>query len=781
MLSSGLKVKIALFTMNLLLLNGVPIQSAQAQTIGSGNIRYMANDLGKSNKSASAKVIALSAINSGKEDFSDFKTAGVTQAIKANKAEYDSAIASALKIKGSSLTLSEVQKTVDSANKTAAANALLSINAGTEVFDDFASAGVTKAVKANKANYDSAIAAAFKIKGSRLTLNEVQNTVNSVNTTIVADALSAINSGTELFEDFTKAGITKAVKANKAEYDAAIADAKEIKGLNLTLVEVRKIVESTNTSNVETALSAINAGSETFPDFAMAGVKNAVKGNKAGYDSAISDALRIKGTSLTTAEVQKAVDSINAKAAAAALAAINKGTEDFSDFAIAGIKNALKANKAGYDSAIADDQRTKGSDLNLKEVQKTIEKVNEAVAAAGLTAINGGTEIFTDFSTAGVKKAIKTSKSEYDTAIASALKKKGTSLSLAEVQEAVDNVNAAAASSALASINAGTEIFSNFATAGITKAAEANKERYDLAIATERGKRCSMLELANVQEIVDEVNITAPWSALLLINGGLESFDDFATAGIKDAFSKNKAQYDAAIQAARESNGPPLTKSEVQTQVDKVNKAAAVVALNLINEGTKDFSNYAMAGVKGAIGALKRFYDTEIITDINKKGSNLTLNEVQAAVDNVNARAATALAAINEGTELYNDFSIAGVTKAIITDKEKYDSAIAKALKTKGSDLTLDEVQKTVNSVNATTVPPRSLQLINDGTEQFSDFALAGIKGAVGRYKGNYDKAIVAAKSVKGSELLLEEIQKLVDDVNKILSNAKNGSYMTND
>ncbi|WP_140417749.1 FIVAR domain-containing protein [Desulfosporosinus sp. FKA] len=741
----------------------------------------MANDLGKSNKSASAKVTALSAINNGKEVFADFATAGVTQAIKANKAEYDSAIASALRLKGSSLTLSEVQKAVDRVNETVAANALSTINAGTEVFDDFAAAGVTKAVKANKANYDSAIASAFKIKGSRLNLNEVQNTVNSVNTTIVADALSTINSGTELFEDFAKAGITKALKVNKAEYDAAIADAKEIKGLDLTLVEVQKIVENVNTTNVATALSSINAGSESLSDFAIAGVRNAVKGNKAGYDSAISEALKIKGASLTTAEIQKAVDSVNAAAAATALAAINKGTEDFTDFAIAGIKKALKANKAGYDSAIANDRGTKKSDLNLEDVQKAIEKVNEAVAAAALSKINGGKEIFTDFSTAGITKAVKTNQSEYDSAIAAALKKKGSNLSLAEVQEQVDNINAAVASRALAAINAGSENFADFATAGITKAAKANKDRYDLAIATARGKNCTVLKLDDVQKIVDDVNVTAPWSALLLINGGMESFDDFATAGIKDAFLKNKAQYDAAIQAARVPNGPPLTKSEVQTQVDKVNKAAAVVSLNLINEGTKDFSNYAMAGVKGAIGALKRFYDAEIITDINKKGSNLTLNEVQVAVDNVNARAATALSAINEGTELYNDFSKAGVTKANIIDKEKYDSAIAAALKEKGSDLTLDEVQKAVNSVNATTAPPRSLQLINDGTEQFSDFSLAGIKGAIGRYKGNYDKAIVDEKIIKGSELQLEEIQKLVDDVNRILSSSKNHAYMTHD
>ena len=69
----------------------------------------------------------------------------------------------------------------------------------------------------------------------------------------------------------------------------------------------------------------------------------------------------------------------------------------------------------------------------------------------------------------GLSKAIVANKAGYDTAIATAIKTKGSSLTLAEVQTQVDAVNTAAATASLAAINAGTEVFADFATAGVTK------------------------------------------------------------------------------------------------------------------------------------------------------------------------------------------------------------------------------------------------------------------------------------------------------------------------
>src|SRR5665648_875842 len=125
---------------------------------------------------------ALAGINAGTEVFADFSAAGVTGAIEASKAGYDTAIAAAIVTKGSDLTLAEVQSEVDAVNTAVfAATELAGINAGTEVFADFATAGVTGAIEASKAGYDTAIAAAIVTKGSDLTLAEVQSEVDAVN------------------------------------------------------------------------------------------------------------------------------------------------------------------------------------------------------------------------------------------------------------------------------------------------------------------------------------------------------------------------------------------------------------------------------------------------------------------------------------------------------------------------------------------------------------------------------------------------------------------------
>jgi flagellar hook assembly protein FlgD len=137
----------------------------------------------------------------------------------------------------------------------AAIQAIAAINAGTEVFADFATAGVTGAVEANKAAYDTAIAAAKATKGSDLTLTEVQAEVAAENTAAElaaqaaaqAAALATINAGTEVFADFTTAGVTGAVEANKVAYDTAIAAAKATKGSDLTLIEVQAEVDAENT------------------------------------------------------------------------------------------------------------------------------------------------------------------------------------------------------------------------------------------------------------------------------------------------------------------------------------------------------------------------------------------------------------------------------------------------------------------------------------------------------------------------------------------------------
>jgi len=713
-----------------------------------------------------AATAALTAINLGTEVFADFSTASISKAIGADKAAYDTAIASAKMTKGSDLTQAEVQTQIDVINTAAAETSLTAINAGSEVSADFSTAGVAKAIGANKATYDAAIAAAKNSKHSDLTLAEVQTQVDAVNTAAATDSLAIINAGTEASTDFSIAGVTNAVAGNLAGYNTAIASAIMTKGSNLTLAEVQTQVNAVNTATSSAALAAINAGTEVFADFATAGVKTPVTGNLAGYDTAIASAVMTKGSSLTLAEVQKQVDAVNSATIAASLAAINAGTEVFADFATAGVKTPVVSNLAGYDTTIATAIKTTGSSLTLSEVQKQIDAVNAATSAASLAAINAGTEVFADFATAGVTKAVAVHNVDYDAAIATAINTKGSSLTLAEVQTQVTAVNSAAATTSLAAINAGTELFADFSLAGITKAVVANKAGYDTAISSAIMTKTSSLSLAEVQTQVDTVNIAAATTSLAAINAGTEVFVDFSTAGISKAAVAYKTSYDTAIASAIMTKGSSLTLAELQTQISAVNTAATTASLVAINAGTEIFADFSTAGVTKAVVSNKTGYDAAIATALVTKGASLTLQEVQTQVNNVNTAVANAsLAAINTRTETFANFSTAGITKAVVRFKINYDNAIAAAIKTKGSSLTLAEVQKQIENYNAE-VAKTALMAINGEVNPFANFAKAGVTGAVLKNKIAYDNSISTAIKTKGSNLTLAEVQTQVNNVN---------------
>ncbi|MDR3541736.1 MAG: hypothetical protein P4L69_12335 [Desulfosporosinus sp.] len=719
---------------------------------------------------SAAAATSLKAINQGKEIFVDFSTAGISKAVVGNKAAYDSAIASAKLYKGSSLTLEEVQTQVVGVNASVATASLMAINAGTEIFADFSTAGISKAVVGNKAAYDTAVASNKKAKGSDLTLAEVQTQVEAVNTSASSASLAAINAGTEIFADFPTAGVSKAIAGDKTAYDTAIASAKMAKGSDLTLAEVQTQVEAVNTSASSASLAAINAGTEIFADFPTAGVSKAIAGDKAAYDTTIASAKMTKGSDLTLAEVQIQVEAVNTAAATTSLAAINAGTEAFTDFSTAGVTKAIGANKVGYDTAIAMASLTKGSSLTLAEVQTQVEAVNSAVTTASLTAINAGTEVFTDFSTAGITKALVTNNAGYDTTIALAKKLKGSSLTLAEVQIQVNAVNTAAATTSLAAINARAEVFADFSTAGVTKAVVANNADYDSAIAAAIITKGSSLTLAEVQTQVEAVNSVAAAASLVAINAGTEIFANFPIAGITKAIIANKASYDTAIASAILTKASSLSLTEVQAQVDTVNAAAATASLAAINAGTEIFADFSIAGITKTSVTYKAGYDTAIAAAIKTKGSNLTMSEVQTLVNDINTATATAsLAAINAGTEVFADFSLAGVSRPIVANKAGYDAAIATALNTKRSNLTLIEVQNQVSTINAA-VATASLAAVNAGTEVFADFSSAGVSRAVVKSKVSYDTAIAAAIRTKGSSLTLAEVQTQIDSFNAAIA-----------
>jgi len=77
------------------------------------------------------------------------------------------------------------------------------------------------------------------------------------------------------------------------------------------------------------------------------------------------------------------------------LTAINAGIDVFDDFTIAGVINAVVAEKAAYDTAVATAKGIKGSDLTLSEVQAQVDTINPAITAFTLPGQVGATTIVT--------------------------------------------------------------------------------------------------------------------------------------------------------------------------------------------------------------------------------------------------------------------------------------------------------------------------------------------------------------------------------------------------
>ena len=236
---------------------------------------------------------------------------------------------------------------------------------------------------------------------------------------------------------------------------------------------------------------------------------------------------------------------------------------------------------------------------------------------------------------------------------------------------------------------------------------------------------------------------------------------------LADTTSVNSA-YSAftALSKSQKALLTPSNSGKITAAINKIAslKGASLKALSELNSGKKAFSNFAKAGVIGAVEENKALYLAKMT-----KGSALTVAEIQVIVDTVNknASATTALTVINAGTEVFADFVTAGITGAVEGDKAAYDTEIAKAKATKGSDLTLAEIQVIVDAINKNASATTALTVINAGTEVFADFVTAGITGAVEGNKVAYDTEIAKAKATKGSDLTLEEVQAVVNTENQ--------------
>ncbi|MBK3497132.1 hypothetical protein JFL43_20310 [Viridibacillus sp. YIM B01967] len=187
-------------------------------------------------------------------------------------------------------------------------------------------------------------------------------------------ALAAINTQSVSSPDATvanykDAGITDVVAANLTAVNTAVTTAKDFG--KLTKADIQKIVSKVV---VDEGLAAINAQSVSTPDATVAnykdaGIKDVTATNLTAVNTAVTTAPGFG--SLTSTQIQGEVDKV---VATISLAAINAGTEVYTDYAKAGVKNVTVYNFTSVKAAVAAERAVKGA-LTIIEIQAVVDGV----------------------------------------------------------------------------------------------------------------------------------------------------------------------------------------------------------------------------------------------------------------------------------------------------------------------------------------------------------------------------------------------------------------------
>ena len=630
---------------------------------------------------------------------------GVSGALQANPAEYQTAFTEASPspfADPANPAASEIQAVIDSvntivANETAAMDELKEDIAGNanndlvEASELNAIRGVTNAIKANQAEYQTAFIATSPSPFSdpaNPTPAEIQAVINSVNT-IVADETAALdqlkediagnNNGDLIDADELNAirDVSGAVQENQAEYQTAFTDTSPspfADPANPTVAEINAVIASVNTivANETAALNELkediagNANNDLVEASelnAIRGVSGALQANQAEYQAAFiatSPGPFADTTNPTPAEIQAVIDSVNT-IVANETAALNELKED-----IAGNTN------------------------------------NDFVEASELNAIRD------------VSGAVQENQAEYQTAFIATSPSPFADTNNptpAEIQAVIDSVNAIVADEAAALDQLKEDIAGNSngdlidadelnAIRDVSGAVQENQAEYQAAF-TETSPN-PFADPANptpaeIQAVIDSVNtIVADETAALDQlkediagngNGDLIDADELnVIRDVSGAIQENQAEYQAAFTATSPSpfaDTANPTPAEIQTVIDSVNTIVAneTAALNELKEDIAGNANNdlveaselnAIRGVTNAIQANQAEYQaafTETSPSPFADTANPTASEIQAVIDSVNTIVANETAALDQLKE-----DIAGNSNGDLIDADELNA-----------------------------------------------------------------------------------------------------------
>ncbi len=210
-------------------------------------------------------------------------------------------------------------------------------------------------------------------------------------------------------------------------------------------------------------------------------------------------------------------------------------------------------------------------------------------------------------------------------------------------------------------------------------------------------------------------NINAIFNALKYINQGNTSLTNYNILGITSVNSKNINELSKVIVAKKNKKGQDLTKEEINNIIVKLPDIISG-AFKEINAGQGTLEDYQLVGL---------LYVTDInLVDVNwyvKGKDNSTLSKLQGNINTIK----NALNYINDGNTSASYYKILGITTVNENNAPAVKNGILVAKKSKGNNLTKAEIEKVV--LEALNNLSSSYVRINAGQGTLEDYQLVGV------------------------------------------------------
>ncbi|MGE7622044.1 S-layer homology domain-containing protein [Viridibacillus sp. NPDC096237] len=246
--------------------------------------------------------------------------------------------------------------------------------------------------------------------------------------------------------------------------------------------------------------------------------------------------------------------------------------------------------------------------------------------AAVITKINADKAEAADYTKAGID--LKGQEVADVNAAVKAAKGAGADLTKAQIQAEINKLaGAASETAAIKTINAGKAEAADYTKAGVDLKGQ-TVAAVNVAVVAAKGTGADLTK-AQIQAEVDKLVEAA---AIVTINKGTAVAADYSKAGV-DLKGQTVAAVNAAVEAAKKATGKDLTKTDIQTEVDKL---ASVASLKKINDGSATINDYNAAGVTGV--DIYNFDKVKAAVALKKSlnnGKDLTVAEVQDVVTNL--------------------------------------------------------------------------------------------------------------------------------------------------